>query len=90
MSADVWKRLERRVKTARARAEVIPDDEHGFRASRNLDELRKLQGAIEDLIDAEIIRGREQGAPWGLLGTSKQQAQQRHRRVIGRQRVNRH
>jgi hypothetical protein len=87
MSADTWQRLDRRVKTARARAEEAPD-EHGIRASRNLDELRKLQWSIEKLMDDEIIRGRDQGASWSMLGTSKQQAQQRHKRAL--ERVNRH
>ena len=89
MATTIWKRLENRVKTARSRAEEAPD-RLGWQASRNLDELWKLQAAIERMIDEELIRGREQGASWAMLGTSKQQAQQRHRRALERQGVNRH
>ena len=84
MASDALRRLERRVATARERAEQVADDEHGFRASRNIRELRELQAYISDQIDDEVIRGREQGAPWNLLGTSKQQAQQRHAAALAR------
>lgn len=84
MASDELRRLERRVTLARERVEQVPDDELGFRASRNIGELRALQASISDQIDEEIIRGREQGAPWHLLGTSKQQAQQRHAAALTR------
>lgn len=83
---DVWKRLGRRTKAASERAERQAD-EHGFRAGVNIQELWKLRRLIDELVDAETIRGREQGAPWGTLGSSKQQAQQRHEAAL--KRVNR-
>lgn len=82
---DALRRLERRVAAVRKRVEQqVPNDERGFRASRNIRELRALQAYISDQIDDEVIRGREQGAPWHLLGTSKQQAQQRHAAALAR------
>lgn len=85
MASDELSRLERRVTRARKRVEQqVPDDEHGFRASKNIRELRALQAFISDQIDDEIIRGREQGAHWNLLGSSKQQAQQRHAAALAR------
>lgn len=89
MADDVWKRLDQRIRAARDRADV--SDEHGFRASRNIEELRRLRGALDGFIDAELVRGREQGASWDMLGTSKQQAQQRYKRIMAqKRRVNRH
>lgn len=61
-------------------------DEHGFRARRNIEELYKLRGALDGLIDAEMVRGRDQGASWNMLGTSKQQAQQRYKRIMAQKR----
>ncbi len=49
-------------------------------------ELYKLRALVDELIDGEIIRGRELGAPWDLLGSSRQQAQQRATRARRRQR----
>jgi len=86
MAEDVWKRLTRRTRSASERAGQQPD-EAGFRAGANIKELWKLRRVIDELIDAETIRGREQGAAWGMLGFSKQQAQQRHKAAL--QRVNR-
>ena len=85
MTADVWKRLAGRVKAAGDRSRR--DAESGAvrlydRAPENIRELWKLRRLIEELIDDEMIRGRELDAPWDLLGTSKQQAQQRHARAI--------
>lgn len=51
----------------------------------NVRELYKLRGLIDELIDVEIIRGRQLGAPWDLLGSSRQQAQQRSARARERQ-----
>ena len=50
----------------------------------NVRALYKLRQAVDDAIDAEVIRGREIGVQWDLLGTTKQQAQQRHRRGMAR------
>lgn len=80
MADDVWKRLGRRVTSAKERA-VRQPDEHGWRAGASIRELTALRDLLDDLIDAEVIRGREQGAEWVLLGSSKQQAQQRYRRA---------
>lgn len=84
MASDALSRLERRVATVRRRVAQTPDDEYGVRASRNIQELRELQAYISDQIDDEVIRGRKQGAPWKLLGTSKQQAQQLHAAALAR------
>lgn len=54
-------------------------------AAGNVRELYRLRALIDELINAEIIRGRELGAPWDLLGSSRQQAQQRAARARQRQ-----
>ncbi len=88
MTADVWQNLAAQVKAARDRvrrkiAEAVfesPDRP----AIENIRELTELRRMVDELIDGEIIRGRELGASWDLLGTSKQQAQQRYRRAVAR------
>lgn len=89
MTKDVWQVLARRVKVAQDRAR-----RHGGAVSLeyrsavdSVHELYELRRLVDRLIDDEIIRGRELGAPWELLGTSKQQAQQRHARAVVRQRA---
>ena len=78
--ADIWSKLSGRINAARTRTDVV--DEHGFRASRNIKELLKLSAAIEAMIDAEIIRGHDQGASWAMLGYSKQHAYGRYKRAV--------
>jgi hypothetical protein len=46
--------------------------------------LYELRQAIDDAIDGEVIRGRAIGVQWDLLGTTRQQAQQRHNRAMAR------
>ena len=79
MSSTPWTRLRHRIKGYEEKADGV-GDEHGFRASENLRHLQQLRTAIEAEIDREIIRAREQGAPWSgiMYGSSKQAAQQRH------------
>jgi hypothetical protein len=50
----------------------------------NVRALYELRQAIDDAIDAEVIRGREIGVQWDLLGSTRQQAQQRHKRALAR------
>ena len=82
----LWDRLGSRVKRA-GRSEEKPD-EHGFRAIARLTELLPLATAVTTEIDQEIIRAREQGAPWAylgaILGMSKQGAQHRYRIAMTR------
>lgn len=77
--ADALEKLEKRVRALRRRQDRPSDDMHGSQASWNIKRLRELRELIDSLMDDEILRGREHGAPWASLGTSKQQAQQRHR-----------
>jgi hypothetical protein len=57
-----------------------------YRESTNtVRELYELRRLVDELIDSEIIRGRELGASWDLLGTSRQHAQQRAARARQRQ-----
>lgn len=79
-----WDKLATIVNRAR-RSEDQPD-EHGFRALARIEELLALQHRIERLVDKEVIGARDQGATWanigGALGTTRQGAHQRHRRVV--------
>jgi hypothetical protein len=82
--------LARRVRAARERVRRNGMDrllELEYReAAGNVQELYALRDLVDDLIDGEIIRGRDLGAPWDLLGSSRQQAQQRATRARQRQR----
>jgi hypothetical protein len=60
---DIWTHLEDRTCAARERAAQVSDD-GGQRASHNVEELRKLQSHIEELIEAEKHRGQAQGWSW--------------------------
>lgn len=86
MTASVWQRLAAEVKQASARARrdaasrVMPDMYD--QAVENIRELHELRALLDELIDSEIIRGRELGASFDLLGSSRQQAQQRHARAV--------
>jgi hypothetical protein len=82
--------LARRVQAARERvrkngAGQLLDLEYR-EAADNVRELYALRDLVDQLINREVIRGRELGAPWDLLGTSRQQAQQRAARARQRQR----
>lgn len=83
IDGSAWERLTRRVGVARERAEGVADNT-GSRAGATIGELRRLRRLIDELIDDETVRGREQGAPWVILGSSRQQAQQRHAAAIRR------
>jgi hypothetical protein len=84
MRTDPWKRLQDRVKAAAQRVGPMRDEANWLRTSRSITELMKLRAAIDDLIDEEVIRGHESGAPWAALGTGRQQAQQRYVRAMRR------
>lgn len=88
-SASALQVLARRVRDARERVRKngigrLLDLEYR-EAADNVRELYRLRDLVDELIDAEIIRGRELGAPWDLLGSSRQQAQQRAARARRRQ-----
>ena len=88
MTGDAWQRLEREVKAARARVRnyvrrAYFEIDHR-EATHNVLELIELRRLVDDLIDEETIRARELGASWGQLGSSRQQAQQRHERAMAR------
>src|SRR5271167_509373 len=80
---DVWTKLSSRLMSARVRTAAEPD-EHGWRAGQNINELLMLSATIDALIDDEIVRGRQQGAPWTTLGGSKQFAFNRYTRATER------
>jgi hypothetical protein len=90
-SASALQVLARRVRAARERVRRNGVDSF-FRdveyreASDTVAELYKLRELVDELIDGEIIRGRELGASWDLLGSSRQQAQQRAARARQRKR----
>lgn len=89
-ASGAWQIMGRRIRAARERiqrdrAESLLDPPYA-EAAGNVRELYKLRALLDELIDAEIIRGRELGAPWDLLGSSRQQAQQRTARTQRRQR----
>jgi hypothetical protein len=88
-AADVWQLLGRRAGAARERVRKNGTDpllDLEYReAADNVAELYKLRDLVDELIDGEIIRGRELGASWDLLGSSRQQAQQRAARARQRQ-----
>jgi hypothetical protein len=77
----VWVRLQRRIQTASERAGLGPD-ERGWRAGRNVTELRRLKQVIDTLIDDEIVRGHDQGAAWTVLGGTKQYTYGRYQRRL--------
>jgi hypothetical protein len=86
MTGDVWRRLAGEVRAASARARkaalnhMHPDE--SCVPVANIAELYKLRRLVDELIDAEIIRGRAHGVAFDLLGNSRQQAQQRHARAV--------
>jgi hypothetical protein len=87
--SSLWRRLQQevqqsadRVRTMETRSVLGPSARS--EAGRNIDELYRLQRVIDDLIDAEIIRGHKHGAGWSNLGSSRQQAYQRHKRAMAR------
>lgn len=83
LETTVWRRLENRVQAARDRvAKQCPN--LVAEASANLRELRRLRLFIDELIDEETIRGRDEGGTWRSLGSSKQQAQQRYEAATAR------
>jgi signal transduction histidine kinase len=87
---DTLQVLGRRVQAARARVRKDREDPFLFdspsrEAISNVAELYRLRDLVDELIDGEVIRGRELGAPWDLLGSSRQQAQQRAARALRRQ-----
>ena len=85
VTATPWARLRRRIDGYEAKANLQPD-EHGYRAKENIRHLQTLEQAVRREIDREIIRAREQGATWSMIGfgRSKQAAQQRHAAALRR------
>jgi hypothetical protein len=81
--ADVWASLSARLRELRSTARRDAAGRSG-KVSANVRALYELRQAVDDAIDDEVIRGREIGVQWELLGSSRQQAQQRHRRAVGR------
>ena len=85
---DVWSALSARFREIRAAARRDARDHlaAGEReeVAANVRALYTLRRAVDDAIDAEVIRGREMGVQWDLLGSTKQQAQQRHKRAMAR------
>ena len=78
---DPWDRLQRRIKVARERVREQPDRPE-YRAQETIRQLRALRDVVDELIEAEVVRWRDQGVPWVWLGTSKQQAYEVYRRAV--------
>jgi hypothetical protein len=89
--SDVWAALGQTLRKLRTAAEldtresVLPDESTAVAA--NVRALYALRQAVDDAIDGEVIRGRAIGVQWDLLGSTRQQAQQRHRRAMARKRI---
>ena len=85
---DVWASLSARLREIRSRArrDAVDHLAAGEReeVSANVSALYELRQAVDDAIDGEVIRGRAIGVQWDLLGTTRQQAQQRHKRAMDR------
>jgi hypothetical protein len=89
--SDPWAVLSVRFREIRSRArrDAVDHLAAGPReeVSANVRALYELRQAVDDAIDEEVIRGRAIGVQWDLLGSTRQQAQQRHRRVMARKRI---
>ena len=89
--SDVWAALGQKLRKLRTAAErdtresMLRDETTAVAA--NVRALYALRQAVDDAIDAEVIRGRAIGVQWDLLGSTRQQAQQRHRRAMARKQV---
>lgn len=84
-SADRWDSLQRHVTAAGEHVKARRPEHTGVQSAVSVRELSKLQAHLTELIDREIIDARHAGAPWATLGTSKQQAYQRHLAALRRQ-----
>jgi hypothetical protein len=74
-----------RAKARRAgRDDLLPERSSVIANVRQLYELRQ---AVDDAIDAEVERAREMRVSFDLLGTTRQQAQQRHKRAMARKAI---
>jgi hypothetical protein len=86
--SDVWTSLGEKLRKLRRAAErdardsVLPDERTAV--SANVSALYELRQAVDDAIDDEVNRGRPIGVQWDLLGSTRQQAQQRHKRATAR------
>ena len=86
--SDVWtslgEKLRKLLRAAErdARDSVLPDERTAV--SANVSALYELRQAVDDAIDDEVNRGRPIGVQWDLLGSTRQQAQQRHKRATAR------
>ena len=89
--SDAWTSLGEKLRKLRtaaqrdARDSVLPDERTAVAA--NVRGLYGLRQAVDDAIDDEVIRGRAIGVQWDLLGSTRQQAQQRHKRAMSRKRI---
>lgn len=85
--ATPWDRLGARIKRLRAEESQVPD-ELGYLAGERIRKIRDLALAVEQELDKEIVRARDQGASWSrlgdYLGMSKQGAQHRWRIAMTR------
>jgi hypothetical protein len=91
VSAGMWRRLAGELRSASTAVEkdvaktkrgLIPDWWPRTEAASNVRELYRLRALVDELIDDEMIRAVELGVPFSDLGTSRQQAQQRHARAV--------
>jgi hypothetical protein len=91
VTASVWKQLAAEIDSssaavrndiAKTKRGFIPEWWPRTEAASNVRELYRLRALAEELIDAEIIRARGLGVSFEDLGSSRQQAQQRHARAL--------
>jgi hypothetical protein len=89
--SDAWTSLGEKLRKLRTAARrdvrdsLLPDESTAVAV--NVRALYALRQAVDDAIDDEVIRGRAIGVQWDLLGSTRQQAQQRHRRAMARKRI---
>lgn len=88
MASEVWAALTARFRKLRLMAQRDAVDHlvagPGDEVWANVRALYELRQAVDDAIDDEVIRGRAIGVQWDLLGSTRQQAQQRHKRALAR------
>jgi hypothetical protein len=86
--SDVWAVLSARFRGLRSRARRDAVDHlaagESNEVAANVSALYALRQAVDDAINDEVIRGRAIGVQWDLLGSTRQQAQQRHKRAMAR------
>jgi len=89
--SDAWTSLGEKLRKLRTAAQrdvrnsMLSDESTAVAA--NVRALYAQRQAVDDAIGDEVIRGRAIGVQWDLLGSTRQQAQQRHKRAMVRKQI---